>query len=184
MQDWGGPIGLRWATENDDAVADSRNPPLNTGLFTGRVSKGFLAWRAYAEKTADLPVGDLVSKAQRSAICRQRWLAYNAPFPTVQSKAGAAQFPLLVPLSEDHQGQGHAGRHRCPESLDQAHLVAFSDSDPIFPFPSAGEQFCRLIPTAGDQVKITGASHFLQEDQGERVANEILALGRLTEDTN
>ncbi|WP_279578954.1 alpha/beta fold hydrolase [Fodinicola feengrottensis] len=43
VQDWGGPIGLRWAVDNDDRV--SRLVILNTGLFTGRVSRGFLAWR-------------------------------------------------------------------------------------------------------------------------------------------
>src|ERR1700730_8292794 len=43
VQDWGGPIGLRWAVEHDDRV--ERLVILNTGIFTGRVSKGFLAWR-------------------------------------------------------------------------------------------------------------------------------------------
>src|SRR5918992_1584117 len=36
VQDWGGPIGLRWAVENADRVA--RLVILNTRLFTGRVS--------------------------------------------------------------------------------------------------------------------------------------------------
>jgi haloalkane dehalogenase len=36
VQDWGGPIGLRWATENDDRVA--RLVILNTGLFAGHVN--------------------------------------------------------------------------------------------------------------------------------------------------
>ena len=49
VQDWGGPIGLRWAVENADRVAALAI--FNTGLFTGRVSKGFLAWRDFAEKT-------------------------------------------------------------------------------------------------------------------------------------
>ncbi len=53
-------------------------------------------------------------------------------------------------------------------------LVAFSDQDPIFPYPKAGQVFCDLIPTAAEQVKIEGASHFLQEDRGERVAEEVL----------
>jgi len=182
VQDWGGPIGLRWATENHDVVADLAI--LNTGLFTGRVSKGFLAWRAYAEKTPDLPVGDLVQGATVSALPPEVVAAYDAPFPTAQSKAGAAQFPLLVPLSED-SAEAHAmlAVTDVLSRWTKPTLVAFSDADPIFPFPAAGQQFCQLIPTAGEQVKITGASHFLQEDQGERIANEILALGRLTENT-
>jgi len=31
--------------------------------------------------------------------------AYEAPFPTPESKAGAAQFPLLVPLTPDDVGR-------------------------------------------------------------------------------
>jgi haloalkane dehalogenase len=34
--------------------------------------------------------------------------------------------------------------------------------------------FCDLISTAGEQVRIEGASHFLQEDRGERLAEEVL----------
>jgi hypothetical protein len=36
--------------------------------------------------------------------------------------------------------------------------------------------FCDLIPTVPEQVKIEGASHFLQEDRGERPAQEVLKL--------
>jgi haloalkane dehalogenase len=53
-------------------------------------------------------------------------------------------------------------------------LVAFSDLDRIFPYPKAGQVFCDLIPTATEQVKIEGASHFVQEDRGERLAEEVL----------
>ena len=53
-------------------------------------------------------------------------------------------------------------------------LIAFSDTDPVFPFPKAGERFTGLIPTVSDQVKIEGAAHFLQEDRGEQIAGEIL----------
>jgi len=35
-------------------------------------------------------------------------------------------------------------------------LIAFSDSDPVFPYPRAGEAFSGLIPGAGEQVRIVG----------------------------
>jgi haloalkane dehalogenase len=56
-------------------------------------------------------------------------------------------------------------------------LVAFSDSDPVFPYPKSGQVFVDLIPGAAEQVKIEGAAHFLQEDRGEQIAEEILRLG-------
>jgi len=52
-------------------------------------------------------------------------------------------------------------------------LVAFSDSDPIFP-PKVGERFAARIPGARPFVLIKGASHFIQEDQGEVVAEHIV----------
>jgi haloalkane dehalogenase len=58
---------------------------------------------------------------------------------------------------------------------DKPALVAFSDTDPVFPFPKAGEQFTQLIATAGEQVRIEGAAHFLQEDRGREIADAMLA---------
>jgi haloalkane dehalogenase len=50
-------------------------------------------------------------------------------------------------------------------------LVAFSDQDPIFP-QKAGVKLAERIPGARF-VPIEGASHFLQEDKGEAIAEEI-----------
>jgi haloalkane dehalogenase len=173
VQDWGGPIGLRWAVENSDRVG--RLVILNTGLFTGRVSKGFMAWRDFAERNPDLPVGFVVGGATATDVPDEVVAAYEAPFPNAESKAGAAQFPLIVPVSDEMAGA--AEMRAVMDELsrwDKPALVAFSDSDPVFPFPRAGEAFTSLIPTAGDQVKIEGAAHFLQEDRGEQIADEML----------
>src|SRR5687768_16354613 len=102
VQDWGGPVGLRWAVENADRVA--RLVILNTGLFTGRVSKGFMAWRDFAERTPDLPVGLVLQGATATELPDEVVAAYEAPFPNAESKAGAAQFPLLVPTADDAPG--------------------------------------------------------------------------------
>ena len=102
--------------------------------------------------------------------------AYEAPFPTPESKAGAQRFPLLVPLTPDDPGV--AEMRAVQEALgrwDKPALVAFSDTDPVFPFPRAGERFTELIPTAGEQVRIEGAAHFLQEDRGAEIADAMLA---------
>ncbi|WP_156746273.1 haloalkane dehalogenase [Mycobacterium sp. 1423905.2] len=175
VQDWGGPIGLRWAVEN--AARVDALMILNTGVFNGRVSQGFLAWRAFAEKNPDLPVGFVIQGATTSELPDEVVAAYEAPFPTAESKAGAAQFPLLVPTSEDSPGVAEMrGIIDALSRWDKPALVAFSDQDPVFPYPKSGQAFCDLIPTAGDQIRIEGASHFLQEDRGERLAEELLAL--------
>ena len=175
VQDWGGPIGLRWAMENSEAVGGLAI--LNTGLFTGRVSKGFMAWREFAEKNPDLPVGFVIQGATTTQLPDDVVAGYDAPFPNTESKAGAAQFPLLVPTEEDAAGAKQM--REVVDALrrwDKPALLAFSDSDPVFPFPRAGERFIEWIPTASDQVKIEGAAHFLQEDRGEQIAGEIVRV--------
>jgi haloalkane dehalogenase len=173
VQDWGGPIGLRWAVENADRVA--RLVILNTGLFTGRVSKGFRAWLDFVERTPELPIGMILEGATTTDLPGEVVAAYEAPFPTPESKAGAHQFPRLVPTAE-----GEPGSAEMAAVLDELSrwekpaLVAFSDSDAVFPFPRAGERFTQTIPTAGEQVRIEGAAHFLQEDRGEEIAAHVL----------
>lgn len=174
VQDWGGPIGLRWAVEHADQVG--RLVILNTGLFTGRVSKGFMAWREFAERTPDLPIGMIIQGATTTDLPEDVVAAYEAPFPNAESKAGAQRFPLLVPLSEDDVGVAEMQAVTAAlRDWDKPALVAFSDTDPVFPFPKAGEQFTQMIPTAGEQVRIEGAAHFLQEDRGREIADAMLA---------
>jgi haloalkane dehalogenase len=174
VQDWGGPIGLRWAVQHADQVG--RLVILNTGLFTGRVSKGFMAWREFAERTPDLPIGMIIQGATTTDLSPEIVAAYEAPFPNAESKAGAQRFPLLVPLTDADPGVTEMQATRAALSVwDRPALVAFSDTDPVFPFPKAGEQFTELIPTAGEQVRIEGAAHFLQEDRGREIADAMLA---------
>jgi haloalkane dehalogenase len=173
VQDWGGPIGLRWAVENQDRVGALAI--LNTGLFTGRVSKGFMAWRDFAERNPDLPVGFVIQGATATDLPDEVVAGYDAPFPNPESKAGAAQFPLIVPTADDAPGAAEMkGVLDALTRWDKPALVAFSDSDPVFPFPRSGQVFCDAIPTAGEQVKVEGAAHFLQEDRGEQIADAIV----------
>jgi haloalkane dehalogenase len=175
VQDWGGPIGLSWAVTNADRVGAL--VILNTGLFLGRVSKAFIAWRNFAEKNPDLPVGFVIQGGTTSELPDEVVAAYEAPFPNAESKAGAAQFPLLVPMSEEEPMA--AQQREVADTLgrwEKPALVAFSDTDPVFPFPKAGERFSNLLQTANGQVKIEGAAHFLQEDRGEQIAREILRV--------
>lgn len=134
-----------------------------------------MAWRDFAERTPDLPVGFVIQGATATELPDDVVAAYDAPFPNAESKAGAAQFPLLVPLTEDAPGAQEMRAVTDELSRWQKPtLIAFSDSDPVFPYPKSGQAFCDLIPTAGEQVTIEGASHFLQEDRGERLAEEVL----------
>ncbi len=136
-----------------------------------------MAWRDFAEKNPDLPVGFVIQGATTTELPDEVLAGYEAPFPTPESKAGAAQFPLLVPTEEN--ADGAAEMREVVDALcrwEKPALVAFSDNDPVFPYPRAGERFIEWIPTAGEQVRVEGAAHFLQEDRGERIADAILSF--------
>lgn len=173
--DWGGPIGLRWAVEHAERVGALAI--FNTGLFTGQVSEGFMRWRDFAERNPDLPVGFVMQGATTTELDDAVIAGYEAPFPTPESKAGAAAFPLIVPTDED--APGAAAMREVADALtrwEKPALVAFSDQDPVFPHPQAGRRFVDWLPTVSEQVTIEGASHFVQEDAGERCAELIVEL--------
>lgn len=175
VHDWGGPIGLRAATL---AVPDrvSRIVAMDTGVFDGRqkMTETWLGFKAFVERATELPVKRLIKAGCHTTPEEATLAAYEAPFPTEESKAGARAFPALIPLSPDEPG-AEAGR-RVKEALAadrRPALVLWGDSDGVLPLESAGRGLARLLTGAEDLIPVRGAGHFLQEDAGERVGREI-----------
>jgi len=178
-QDWGGLIGLRLAAEEPDrfiAVAAA-----NTFLPTGDepASEAFLAWQKFSQETPEFPVGGIVAMGSATELPPAVVAAYDAPFPEERFKAGARQFPLLVPIHPDDPAS--AANRRAWERLCEwrkPFLTAFSDSDPI----TRGADVIlreRIPGTAGQpHTTIVGAGHFLQEDKGEELARVIVEWRR------
>jgi haloalkane dehalogenase len=172
VHDWGGPVGLRLAVEHPDRVA--RLVILDTGLFTGhqKMTEAWLAFQSFVERTEDLPVGFLVRGACRHDPGDEVIAAYEAPFPNPEAKAGARAFPAILPLSPDAPGAQAGQRVLDALRSDQRpKLILWADSDPVLPL-KVGERFAAALGTQIDHV-ITDASHFLQEDAGERIGGLI-----------
>jgi haloalkane dehalogenase len=107
--------------------------------------------------------------------------AYLAPFPDERYKAGARQFPLLVPdTPDDPAAPANRRAWQVLRQWTKPFLTAFSDGDPIT--RGADRLFQEQIPGAHRQPHrtLTGAGHFLQEDQGEILADIIVEFIRST----
>ena len=177
-QDWGGLIGLRLVAEHPDRF--DRVVAANTFLPTGDRPAGeaFLAWQKYSQEAPDFNVGRIVQGG-----CLTRPLpaevvaAYDAPFPDDRYKAGARQFPLLVPTSpDDPAAAANRAAWQVLERWDKPFLCAFSDGDAI---TGGGDRYLleRVPGTRGQpHVTIEGGGHFLQEDRGEALAAAIVTF--------
>jgi haloalkane dehalogenase len=180
-QDWGGLIGLRLVAEHPDRF--DRVVAANTFLPTGDRDPGpaFAAWQRFSQETPEFPVGQIVRAGCVTDLPDAVVAAYDAPFPDEAHKAGARQFPVLVPTRPDDPAA--APNRRAWEVLarrEKPFVCAFSDSDPI---PRGADAvFQKLVPgTAGQpHVTIAGAGHFLQEDKGEELAGVVVAFVEAT----
>jgi haloalkane dehalogenase len=174
-QDWGGLIGLRIAAERPGRFA--RCVAANTGLPTGEgpIGDAFMAWRKFSQETPNFAVGQIIQGGCSTKLSAEVIAAYDAPFPDERYKAGARQFPVLVPISPDDPAA--PANRKAWEELSRWHkpfLTAFSDGDPV---TKGGDVFLQsAIPGSSNQphTTITGEGHFLQEDQGEELARVVV----------
>jgi haloalkane dehalogenase len=173
VHDWGGPIGLRVAVEHPERIA--RLVILNTGIGGGRPpSEQWLRFRAVVrERGTALDIGRLVEGGTAQGLDDDVRAAYDAAFPTPESKAGALAFPELVPAEPDHPNTAPMNRVRdLLRTWEKPTLVIWGTEDAVLP-PHYAQGFVDLIPGARGPVLIEGAGHFLQEDRPDEVAEAI-----------
>jgi haloalkane dehalogenase len=174
VQDWGGPIGFRFAVESPGRVA--RLVVLNTGIGARAPNEEWLRFQAFMRRVGtEIVAGQLVRLSLVQPVDDAVIAGYDAPFPVPESRVGIVQFPELVATSSHHPSAAAMleTRERL-RSFDRPALVLFSDSDPIFT-RRAAEAMAELLPDAELDPPVEGAGHFLQEDRGGVIGDRVAA---------
>ena len=170
-------IGLRLVAEHPDRF--ERVVAANTGLPTGDFDMPEIWWAFHdaVAKAEVLDIGRLVAAGCVRGMSDDVRAAYDAPFPTEESKVGPRVMPTLVPVRPDDPA-AEANRVAWARlgEWERPFLTAFSDSDPITGGMDAILQ--RHVPGANgvDHPTIANAGHFLQEDAGAELGHAVAAF--------
>lgn len=177
-QDWGGLIGLRLVGEEPARFA--RVIASNTFLPTGDrpMPEAFFVWQRTSQEMPVFPAGRIVGFGCSRPVPPDVLAAYDAPFPDETYKAGARQFPMLVPTSADDPAvPANLAAWKGLESYDRPFLTVFGKHDAITRGADAVLQ--ARIPGAKGQPHATlDAGHFIQEDAGEELAEILVRFAR------
>lgn len=175
-QDWGGLLGLTIPMDMADRFA--RLIVMNTSLGTGDVplGEGFLAWRAFNNRSPDMAVGALMKRGV-AGLSDAEAAAYDAPFTDARYKAGVRRFPNLVPDNPDAPGAALSRRARdfwAKEWTGQS-FMAIGMKDPVLG-PPVMNALRKTIRNCPPPLELADAGHFTQEAGAVIVEKAIAAF--------
>jgi haloalkane dehalogenase len=161
-QDWGSLIGLRLAAEMPErfhGIALS-----NGGLPEGQEApRVFAIWRAFSRYSPLFPIGGIVKRGTRRSLSPAEVAAYDAPFPSRESKVAARVYPSLVPFAGNPAVPDQKRAWQVFEGWTKPFLCCFSDGDPITRGGDA--PWLERVPgTSGMAHRTLRGGHFIQED--------------------
>src|SRR5581483_6228180 len=148
---------------------------LDTGVWSGKApSETWLRFRdAVRSVGGEIDIARLVESGTHRGLTDEIRAAYNAPFSTPESKAGALAFPELVPVEPDHPtAESLIPVREGLSRWDKPAHVIWGAEDAVLPTAIA-ERFIALIPGATGPEIIPGAGHFIQEDAPAEVATAV-----------
>ena len=182
-QDWGGPVGLRYAIDHQDNVRSlvilntlvkiTPVPLLFTFVFRNGGFSSFLVRRLDLFRKIIFRRGWPFRRPLEAGVMEQ----YRMPHPTAASRAGIAAFPKMIPGNDRHPNAAYISQiDSVLRNWDVPVLVMFSDGDIAFK-PTEGQRIAEMVPDGRFQV-VRNAGHYLQEDAGEEIAQRMVTFLR------
>ncbi len=183
VQDWGGAIGLRQAIDQPgrfDRLFIFNTTVWHEGSeYTPRLKE----WMSKCDDPDsfghDMPVGKIVAAAMKrdDHDLEEVVAAFDAPYTTPESKAGAQAFPYLIPYGLRENPETGADQQRIFDALKSwshcpVHFV-FGDADTVYPWEWA-EEWSAMVPGA-TLDRIPGGGHFVQFDAPHDCVTAILS---------
>jgi haloalkane dehalogenase len=183
MQDWGGPIGMGWATRYPERAAGF--VILDTWAFVKNPSMK-LPWLF---KLLVLGKGGWHRSTQRNIFIEQFLVrgskldgatadAYRAPHPAPEDRVGIARFPQLIPETDNRDHEAWSTMAAIEDGLsavaDRPALVVWALKDPAFTKEHL-ERWRTLFKDIDGPHLLPRAKHFLQEDAPTEILEWIRA---------
>ncbi|MEA3199754.1 MAG: haloalkane dehalogenase [Thermoplasmata archaeon] len=181
LHDWGGPIGMTWATREPQRV--KRILVCNTVAFAPKRKRAFTRWHALFASPLGYQLGvrlDLVRATAmrggvRRPLSREARRAYAWPMREKGGRVAAARFVQMVPDGPDHPEAAtlREAEARFPLLSHAPVHVLWADRDPVMP-PRLAERW-RESGLAVESVEHVApdAGHFWQEDAPEAFLRRI-----------
>ena len=147
----------------------------NAGGEFGQDFDAFGYWMRYAMTGASFQPSGTLEALTWFDLTPEEEAAYDAPFPSRTYMAGPRVFPSLindVPGTTEDAWEGLS-------SFEKPFLTIWASNDPGFQGSCEAQQFLiNSVPGAEGQphTRIPEASHFLQDDQGEEIATQLVAF--------
>jgi pimeloyl-ACP methyl ester carboxylesterase len=202
--DWGGPISLRYAIEHKDNIralvilntfierfpANERERK-QQGIITGPLPSGFTflfkggAYSSFIVRYLDVfrkfvwlkwrtgNPSKLLGSGFRRPVNPRAIENYLKIHDKPAKRSGLVTFPKMIPNSANHPDAKYVDQIR--EELEHWNIpvqVIWADGDMAWK-PDEGARIAQLVPN-GYFYLVSNAGHFLQEDAGEEVAEQII----------
>lgn len=181
LHDWGGPVGLGFATRYPDRI--KRLVLMNTWAFapwpggpfprllelirSGKGEKFVLERNGYVEPAL------MGTTFHTEKLTKNVLNAYHAPFPTPESRRALLCWSRDIPVGESDPSYAEMKRIEgaLPQFTRTPTLLIWGMRDPVLPEPVL-RIWQRIYPHAMTH-EVGDASHFLQEDCPERIVRWI-----------